>query len=116
MEKLVGTLDGIKQGYENPVVENALDRTLQTSSFIDRLPARLHSIFRDNYREELAQLTGPAKVFINTNSGLVHRALLMAMVCPNVRSTFLFLEQYTGRGATREQYDPARSRPRNLGC
>jgi hypothetical protein len=85
MEKLVGTLDGIKQGYENPVVENALERTLRTGSFIDRLPARLHSIFRDNYREELAQRTGSAKVFINTNSGLVHRALLMAMVCPNVR-------------------------------
>jgi tetratricopeptide (TPR) repeat protein len=94
MEKLVGMLGGVKRGFENPIIESALERTLRTGGvpfdFLPQdLPAALHSTFRDLYREELARRAGPAKVFTNTNSGLVYRALLMAEVCPNVRFIFV---------------------------
>jgi tetratricopeptide (TPR) repeat protein len=90
MEKLVGQLDGVKPGYENPSVDYPLYRTLEMGGmpiddFVDRLPVELHSTFGENYREELARRAGSAKVFSNTNAQLVHRAVLIATTCPNVR-------------------------------
>src|SRR5205085_1873144 len=34
METLIATLDGVKRGYENPIVENAIRRTFQSAGLL----------------------------------------------------------------------------------
>jgi tetratricopeptide (TPR) repeat protein len=94
MEQLVATLDGVKRGYENPIVENAIRRTFQTaalltSSYLEQLPANLHPLCRDIYLEELARRSGSAKVFTNTHPARIYDAARVIAIFPNVRIVFV---------------------------
>lgn len=94
MEALVATLDGVKRGYENPSVENAIVRTFQsagllTARMFEVLPPRLDSECRDIYLEELARRAGSAKVFTNTHPGRIHDAARVAAAFPGVRFIFV---------------------------
>ena len=94
MEKLVSTLPGVKRGFENRNVGNAVRRTFQssallTTSFLEHLPANLYPLCRDLYREELARRAGSARVFTNTLSTLIHEAARMAVIFPNARFIFV---------------------------
>jgi len=93
MERLVGTLEGVKRGYENPGVDNAVRRTFQTAALLidrfERLPAEFRPLCCDLYRKELARRAGPAKVFTNTHPGRIHDAALMSAVFPNTRFILL---------------------------
>jgi tetratricopeptide (TPR) repeat protein len=94
MEQLVSTLDGVKRGYENPIVENAVRRTFQTSalptgSLLEHLPPQLYSLFRELYTEDLARRSGSAKVFTNTLANRNHDTARMVDIIPNVRFVFL---------------------------
>lgn len=94
MEALVGTLDGVKRGYENPIVDNAIRRTFQTaglltSSFFEMLPPQLYDSCREVYLDELARRAAPAKVFTNTHPARILDAALIASVFPNVRFIFV---------------------------
>jgi hypothetical protein len=94
MEQLVSTLDGVKRGYENPVVENAVRRTFQTSalptgSLLEHLPPQLYSLFRELYTEDLARRSGSAKVFTNTLANRNHDTARMVDMIPNVRFVFV---------------------------
>ena len=111
LEKLVGTLDGVKRGYENPSVEIAVRRTFQTaglltSNWLGDLPSQLHSLCRETYLEELARRAGPARVFTNTHPARIHDVVQMVGVFPNVRCLFvkrnveddilrIYMRQYT---------------------
>jgi tetratricopeptide (TPR) repeat protein len=90
MEALVATIDGVKRGYENPIVDNAIRRTFQTaglltSAFFEMLPPQLYESCREIYLEELARRATPAKVFTNTHPARILDAALIANVFPNVR-------------------------------
>jgi tetratricopeptide (TPR) repeat protein len=90
MEMLVSNLAGIKRGYENPIVENAVRRTFQASvlppdSMLSRLPAPAYPLCRTLYREELAGRLAGEMVFTNTNSGCLFEAADIASVFENVR-------------------------------
>jgi len=94
METLVATLDGVKRGYENPSVENAIRRASQsagllTTSMFEVLPPTLNSECRDIYLEELSRRAGSAKVFTNTHPGRIHDAARVAAAFPNVRFIFV---------------------------
>jgi tetratricopeptide (TPR) repeat protein len=93
MERLVGRLEGVKRGYENPGVEHVVRRTFQTSALLvgkfESLPVELYPLFRELYRKEIARRAGSAKVFTNTNPGRIHDAALMAAILPNVRFILL---------------------------
>jgi hypothetical protein len=94
MEALVATLDGVKRGYENPIVDNAIRRTFQTaglltSSFFEMLPPQLYDSCREIYLEELGRRATAAKVFTNTHPGRIFDAALIASVFPNVRFIFV---------------------------
>jgi tetratricopeptide (TPR) repeat protein len=96
LESLVHTLDGVKSGYEDFSVENAVTRTFQAaalrgSPLLENLPPRLHPSCRDAYLAELAERAGSAKIFTSTNPGRIHDADLVAAVFPNVR--FLLLKR-----------------------
>jgi tetratricopeptide (TPR) repeat protein len=94
MEKLVSRLPGVKRGYENPIVENAVRRTFQVSalppeSALSRLPAPGLPLCRTLYREELARRLAGQMLFTNTNSGCVFEAVHIASVFQNVRFIFM---------------------------
>src|SRR5260370_2187638 len=90
LESLVNTLDGVKRGYEDFSVGNAVARTFQTTALggtplLENLPSSLFSSCRDAYLAELAARAGSAKIFTSTNPGRIHDADLIAAAFPNVR-------------------------------
>lgn len=94
MEKLVSSLPGVKRGYENPIVENAVRRTFQVSalppdSVLSFVPAPAYPLCRTLYREELARRLAGEIVFTNTNSGCLFEAVHIASVLENVRFIFM---------------------------
>ena len=94
METLVATLDGVKRGYENPGVENAIRRTFQsagllTSKMFEVLPPRLDAQCAEIYLEELARRAGPAKVFTSTDPVRIHDAARVAAAFPDARFIFV---------------------------
>jgi tetratricopeptide (TPR) repeat protein len=115
MERLVGTLDGVKRGYENPGVDNAIRRTYQTAGLPTRdlfeiLPPQLYPLCREIYLEELTRRAGTAQVFTNTHPARIADAAHMAIVFPNVRFIFvkrdladtslrMYFRQYKNRNA-----------------
>ena len=94
IERLVATLPGVKRGYENPIVENAIRRTFQnaallTSDHFESLPDQLLAQCRDIYLEELAQRTGTARVFTNTHPGRIYEVDRIVSTYPNSRFIFM---------------------------
>jgi Flp pilus assembly protein TadD len=124
MESLVATLDGVKRGYENPSVENAIRRTFQgaallTSSFFEFLPPQFYASCREIYLEELTRRAGAARVFTNTHPARISDAAIITSVFPNVRFIFvkrdvedtilrIYLRKYTSGNAY--AYDLATAR------
>lgn len=93
-ERLIGSLDGVKRGYENPIVENAVRRAFKSSGFPTRsrpleLPEGLRDLFRNYYTEELEQRAHSAKVFTNTLPSRNEDALHIASYLPNARFVFI---------------------------
>ena len=94
MEGLIGKLDGVKRGYENPIIENAAARSFQTAGLPTRrniieLPPPLNDLCRNLYLEELMERAGGARVFTNTHPGRVFDAYRMAAIFPNTRFIFI---------------------------
>ncbi|MFW6028436.1 MAG: sulfotransferase [bacterium] len=94
LERLVGGLDGVKRGYENPIVENGVRRAFKASGFPTRsrpleLPAGLSKPFRDYYVEELRERAASARVFTNTLPSRNEDALRIASCLPNTRFVFV---------------------------
>jgi Flp pilus assembly protein TadD len=89
MERLVGTLDGVKRGYENPSVDQVVRRAFQGAGFLvgklESLPTQFHPLLANLYRHEIVRRAGPARVFTNTSPGRIHDAALIAAVFPNTR-------------------------------
>lgn len=124
MERLVGALAGVRRGYENPIVENAVRHAFQTAGLPSReriieMPPGLDELARDYYLEELAERAGGARAFTNTMPGHVMGALRMAQVLPNARFIFvkrdpddiclrIFMKQY--RSGNSYAYDLANVR------
>jgi hypothetical protein len=97
METLIAQLDGVKRGYENPIVENAVRRTFQLAGLLterafELLPSALDAQCREAYVDELVRRSGSAKVFTNTHPARVYDAARIASVFPNVR--FIFIKRH----------------------
>ena len=94
LERLVGALPGVKRGYENPIVENAVRRSFQTAgfptrSFLTELPPGLGDRFREYYLGELSERAGPASVLTNTLPTRTEDAIRAAAEIPNARFVFI---------------------------
>src|SRR5262249_36484435 len=90
MERLVNTLEGVKRGYEDGIVEDAVRRAceaagLHSTIWLEDLPHTLHPLCRDVYTEELARRVGSARIFTNTYPIRIHNADLVAGTFPNAR-------------------------------
>jgi tetratricopeptide (TPR) repeat protein len=94
MEKLVGSLSGVKRGYENPIIENSVRRTFQASALppdesLKHLPMAAYPLCRTIYRDELLRRTGSAQVVTNTQSSCIFEAAQIAAIFENVRFIFM---------------------------
>jgi hypothetical protein len=94
LERLVGSLPGVKRGYENPIVENAVRLAFQTAGFPTRealveLPPPLSPLFQKFYFEELKKRSRTAKVLTNTMPGRSEDALRVAGEIANSRFIFI---------------------------
>ncbi len=94
LERLIGSYEGVKRGYENPIVENAVRRSFQVGGFPTRsrpleLPSGLSDLFARFYEEELRQRAGSAQVFTNTLPSRNEDALRIASCIPNTRFVFV---------------------------
>jgi Flp pilus assembly protein TadD len=94
IESLLGATEGVKLGYENPIVENAVRGAFQMAGFLntgllDRLPAQSHSLCREIYLDELARRAESAKIFTNTHPVHIYYADSIAAIFPNVRFILL---------------------------
>lgn len=95
-ERMLSSLPGVKLGYENPIVENAVKRTFQsagllTNDAIYRLPPALNETFRTYYLEELTERAGHSAVFTNTAPAHIFGAMRLAQIVPGAR--FLFVKR-----------------------
>lgn len=94
MERLMGSLSGVKRGYENPIAANALRRAFQeagalASAYYESLPPTLEPLCRQIYLEDLERRAGSARVFTNTHPTQIIDAVRIAAICPNVRFIFV---------------------------
>ena len=94
METLTATLTGVKRGYENQIVENAVRRTFQSAGFLtksalEELPLKLDSLCCEIYLEELSRRAGTAKVFTNTHPVRILDVTRVAAVFPGTRFIFV---------------------------
>lgn len=94
LERLVGCLDGVKRGYENPIVENAVRTAFQranlpTRHLLSELPPQLGPSFKKHYMDELRIRAGDAKILTNTLPGRNEDALRVACEIPNTRFVFV---------------------------
>ena len=96
MEKLVSMLDGVKCGYENPAMDNAMRRAFHTAALLpgklEALPPQFNPLCCELYLKEIGRRAGPATVFTNTTPVRIHDAALMAAAFPNTR--FIFLKRH----------------------
>ncbi|MEO8559850.1 MAG: sulfotransferase, partial [Rhodospirillales bacterium] len=104
LEALVGTLDGVRRGYENPSLENAISRTYQEAGLIntyslDHMPPQFYPQLREFYAEELARRAASAKVFTNTHPGYIEEVAQIAAILPNTR--FIFVKRNVDDNALR---------------
>ena len=93
-ERLIGDLDGVKRGYENPIVELAVKRTSQKAGLLTigsilELPRELGKEFTKHYVAELKRRAEGTRVFTNTHPGRIGDVGLLAQLVPN--SKFLFV-------------------------
>ncbi|WP_119392245.1 tetratricopeptide repeat-containing sulfotransferase family protein [Taklimakanibacter lacteus] len=94
MERLVALLPGVRRGYENPIVENAIRHTFQSSGLVTRsqlveLPPQLDEIFRETYLAELKERAAGAQLFTNTHPARIIDAWRFAMAVPDARFVFI---------------------------
>lgn len=94
LERLVALLPGVRRGYENPIVENAIRHTFQTAGLVTRLqlvelPGQLDELFRDTYLAELKERAADAQVFTNTHPARIVDAWRLAMAVPQARFVFV---------------------------
>lgn len=98
LESLIGNLPGICRGFENPIAFKAAQQVLRLSGFPDggyaNLPRELEVTCRDVYRKNLRKVAESAKVFTNTDPSLIHDALNIAAILPNVRFVFVKRNAY----------------------
>jgi tetratricopeptide (TPR) repeat protein len=94
IEKLIGSFPMVKKGYENPIVTNAIKKTLRQENFISThlygmLPIELYDKCRSIYVKELLSRCPDKKYFTNTAPGLIHSAIFFSQIIPNTRFIFV---------------------------
>lgn len=94
LERIVADIPGVRRGYENPIVENAIRYTFQSTGLMTRLhlaelPRQLDGVFREAYKAELKGRAPEAQVFTNTHPTRIVDAWRLAMAVPQARFVFV---------------------------
>lgn len=89
-ERLIGAHDAVRRGYENPIIGNTVKRTCSDAGLLPKeraieLPPPLDAAWRGTYLKAASSRADGARVFTNTNPGLIEDALRIGSVIPNAR-------------------------------
>ena len=92
-------MPGVKRGYENPIVEQAAQRTSQEAGMLTLrsptdLPPGLMQNFVTKYLAELTQRADGANVFSNTHPGRIADVGAIASAVPNSRFIFVVRDKH----------------------
>jgi tetratricopeptide (TPR) repeat protein len=104
LERLLGAVEGVKRGYENPAFDHSLKRTFHAAALppgrhLEQLPAACLHVFRDQYQQEIVRRAGGARVFTNSTPSRIHESGLIASTIPNAR--FVIVKRDTHDNALR---------------
>jgi tetratricopeptide (TPR) repeat protein len=104
LETMLASLDGVRRGYENPILEEALRRTFQSAGFLttsdfSALPPHLYPLCGEIYLDDLARRAGQARVFTLTHPAHIHVVARIAAAVPDSR--FLFVKRERDDNALR---------------
>jgi hypothetical protein len=94
LERLVGSLEGVKRGFESRLVEPPTRRTSQLAGLLtlvdpDELPRSLDAQFRKTYVEDLGEFASGARIVTDTHPGMITAVGRIAATIPNVRFVFI---------------------------
>jgi len=94
VERLLAACDGVKRGYENPIVEHSVGQTFRQAGLPTRvnlieLPPVLDDAWRKLYLADITRRAPDARVFTNTLPGHIHSALRLAVTQPSARFIFV---------------------------
>ena len=89
-ERLVGAHDAVKCGFENTIVGQTVARACSDAGLLPKkraieLPPPLDAPWRSSYLAAVEERAQGARVFTNTNPGLIEDALRIGSVIPNAR-------------------------------
>lgn len=93
-ESLMASQFGVKRGYENPAIEDAIQTAYQmggliTYDSIGQLPLQLYPSLRDAYRKSIDEFLGTNSIFTTTSPGYIWDSPLLLKAIPNVRFVFI---------------------------
>jgi tetratricopeptide (TPR) repeat protein len=94
LERLLAACAGVRRGYENPIVTDAVRRTHQLAGrpgdgSIARLPEALHPSLAELYEAELSRRAAGFRVFTNTFGGLLAEVGSAIAALPHCRFVFV---------------------------
>jgi tetratricopeptide (TPR) repeat protein len=98
IEKNLSKAPEIQCGFENPIVLNAIRKTLRESGLLSSaqysiLPEKLETHCKEHYLKELQHRSNNKRIFTNTAPSRIHDAFKLITIFPNVR--FLFVKRDT---------------------
>jgi len=99
LERLIGTVEGVKCGYESQVLRRAIQQAFQKSELpimerLSDLPRRFQKKFSGIYAADLRDRAGKAVAFTSTNPGSVHDVGAAALLVPNCKFIFVKRDRY----------------------
>jgi hypothetical protein len=94
IERLLGTFDGVRCGYETRMVSDAVRAANQvagrmSSDFFPALPESLYPAFAKFYGDDLRKTAGEAAVFTNTSPRLIVNVPRIMVAIPNAKLIFV---------------------------
>ena len=94
LEALLARTEGVKRGFESPVVRSAVHRAFHAAGWpvadhLDELPAEHDGLFGVKFRDEVARRAGDARVFTSNTYGVLRSVARLSRAVPEARFVFV---------------------------
>jgi len=93
-ESIIALQAGVKRGYENPAIEDAVATGFQMGGLVTfqslaQLPSQLYGTVRDVYRKNIKELLGDSNLLTNTSPGHIWDVPFFLKAISNMRCVFI---------------------------
>ena len=95
-ESIIASQKGVKRGYENSAIDQAVKYAFQTGGFVSfpsigQLPTKMYPTVGEKYRELIDMNSVEHKIFTSTSPGHIWESPFFSQSIPNIR--FLFIKR-----------------------